>query len=208
MLKEIYEQPTSLRQTLHGRIDGNDIALEEFPPGSFEDIDSIQFVACGTSFHAGMYGEGLLSGWGLDASTYIASEYAAYPVPVDENTLVIGVTQSGETADTLEAPESARAQRLVLSRTLLLPSRIMNTASIRHANAISAKAGIVNVVMTTATAPRTSAAPTATGTLFMGIDDVRHSKYLHAVNRFKYHRCIVIRCKPRSEVLRGRQLEN
>lgn len=62
MLKEIYERPTSLRQTLHGRIDGNDIALEDFPPGSFEDIDSIQFVACGTSFHAGCTERGCYSG--------------------------------------------------------------------------------------------------------------------------------------------------
>jgi glucosamine--fructose-6-phosphate aminotransferase (isomerizing) len=138
MLKEIYEQPTSLRQTLHGRIDGDDIALEDFPPGSFEDIDSIQFVACGTSFHAGMYGEGLLSGWGLDANTYIASEYAAYPAPVDENTLVIGVTQSGETADTLEALESARDRG---ARTLALTNVIGSTAARTCDDALFIRAG-------------------------------------------------------------------
>ncbi len=126
MLKEINEQPVSLRQTIRGRIEGEDVTLEDFPPGTFTDISRVQLVGCGTSYHAGMYGEWLLSKWGLDANTYIASEYAAYPAPVDEETLVIGVTQSGETADTLEALRSARKRG---ARTLALTNVIGSTAA-------------------------------------------------------------------------------
>jgi glucosamine--fructose-6-phosphate aminotransferase (isomerizing) len=138
MLKEIHEQPTSLRQTLHGRIDGDDVALEDFPPGAFEETTRVQFVACGTSYHAAMYGEGLLSKWGIDANSFIASEYAAYPAPVDENTLVIGVTQSGETADTLEALQQARDRG---ARTLALTNVIGSTAARTCDDALFIRAG-------------------------------------------------------------------
>ncbi|QSG05429.1 glutamine--fructose-6-phosphate transaminase (isomerizing) [Halapricum desulfuricans] len=138
MLKEINEQPMALRQTLHGRIDGDDVVLEDFPPGSFEDVSNVQLVACGTSYHAGMYGERLLSDWGIDADTFIASEYAAYPAPVDENTLVIGVTQSGETADTLEALQSARDRG---ARTLALTNVIGSTAARTCDDALFIRAG-------------------------------------------------------------------
>jgi glucosamine--fructose-6-phosphate aminotransferase (isomerizing) len=138
MLKEIHEQPVSLRQTLHGRIDGDDVALEEFPPGTFGETTRVQFVACGTSYHAAMYGEGLLSNWGIDANSFIASEYAAYPAPVDENTLVIGVTQSGETADTLEALQCARDGG---ARTLALTNVVGSTAARTCDDALFIRAG-------------------------------------------------------------------
>jgi glucosamine--fructose-6-phosphate aminotransferase (isomerizing) len=138
MLKEINEQPVSLRQTLRGRIEGEDVILEDFPPGTFTDITNVQFIACGTSYHAGMYGEWLLSKWGINANTFIASEYAAYPAPVDEETLVIGVTQSGETADTLEALESARRNG---ARTLALTNVIGSTAARTCDDALFIRAG-------------------------------------------------------------------
>ncbi|WP_096391534.1 glutamine--fructose-6-phosphate transaminase (isomerizing) [Halopenitus persicus] len=138
MLKEIHEQPMALRQTLHGRIDDDDVVLEEFPSGTFDDVSRVQLVACGTSYHAGMYGEWLLSNWGIDADTHIASEYAAYPAPVDENTLVIGVTQSGETADTLEALASARRRG---ARTLALTNVIGSTAARTCDDALFIRAG-------------------------------------------------------------------
>ena len=138
MLKEIHEQPTALRQTLRGRIDGDDVDLAEFPPGTFEDVDRVQLVACGTSYHAGAYGEWLLSQDGVDANTFIASEYAAYPAPVDEETLVIGVTQSGETADTLEALKRARDRG---ARTLALTNVIGSTAARTCDDALFIRAG-------------------------------------------------------------------
>ncbi|MFC4357934.1 glutamine--fructose-6-phosphate transaminase (isomerizing) [Halobium salinum] len=108
MLKEIDEQPDSLANTLSGRItDDGDVSLEEFPPGTFEDVDEVQFVACGTSYHAALYGVQALENAGVRARATIASEYQT--PTVDENTLAVAVTQSGETADTLSALRAAEA---------------------------------------------------------------------------------------------------
>jgi len=110
MLKEIHEQPESLRQTLHGRVESLAAAveLEEFPPGAFDDVSAVQFVAMGTSHHAAMYAATLLTARGVTANAYMAGEYAESPPPVDGSTLVVAVTQSGETADTLGALRRAR----------------------------------------------------------------------------------------------------
>ncbi|QGX94587.1 SIS domain-containing protein [Haloplanus rallus] len=70
------------------------------PEGAFADVSNVHFVACGASYHAAVYGEHLLSKWGIPASAFLASEYAVYPRPVDDGTPVICVTQNGETADT------------------------------------------------------------------------------------------------------------
>ena len=110
MHKEIHEQPTALDQTLHGRIDRDrgDVDLADFPPGTFEDVEQIHFVACGTSFNASLYATQWLTQSGVHAYAYRAGEYATTPAPADEQTLVVGVTQSGETADTLAALERAQ----------------------------------------------------------------------------------------------------
>ncbi|UHQ95347.1 glutamine--fructose-6-phosphate transaminase (isomerizing) [Haloterrigena alkaliphila] len=110
MLKEIHEQPTSLRQALEGRIDPKNgrIALTEFEPGTFADIDSVQFVACGTSYHAALYGSLALKQAGVQSTALLANEYSVSAPPTDENTLVVAVTQSGETADTLNALRHAK----------------------------------------------------------------------------------------------------
>ncbi len=111
MLKEIYEQPTALSQAIEGRVDPrtDTIELESFPPGTFEGIDSVQLVACGTSYHAALYGSLLLNRSGIESHALLANEYSVCAPPVDENTLVIAVTQSGETADTLGALRTAKA---------------------------------------------------------------------------------------------------
>ncbi len=110
MHKEISEQPTALAQTLHGRIDPdqNAVDLEDFPPGTFADVKQIHFVACGTSYHAALYATQWLCRHGVHAYAYRAGEYATSPAPTDEHSTVIGVTQSGETADTLAALRRAR----------------------------------------------------------------------------------------------------
>jgi len=138
MLKEIQEQPTSLRQTIEGRIDGYDIALEDLPPGAFTDVQQIHLVACGTSYHAGVYGERLLADWGVAAQTFLASEYAHHPPPIDNRTLVIGVTQSGETADTLAA---LRVARDAGGRTLALTNVIGSTAARECDDSLFIRAG-------------------------------------------------------------------
>lgn len=140
MLKEIHEQPTALRQTLRGRIEhmtGN-ISLENFPRGTFEGVRRIQFVACGTSYHAGLAGSHFMSSRGVPSQTFLASEYAVTPPPVDDETLVIGVTQSGETADTLSALRRANASG---ARTLAVTNVIGSTAARECDDALFIRAG-------------------------------------------------------------------
>ncbi|WP_135829026.1 glutamine--fructose-6-phosphate transaminase (isomerizing) [Halorussus halobius] len=140
MLKEIHEQPAALRQTLRGRADPatGDIRLEDFPAGSFADVDRVQFVACGTSYHAGLVGAQFLSDGGVPARTFLASEYATAQPPVDERTLVVGVTQSGETADTLSALRRANASG---AATLAVTNVVGSTAARECDDALFIRAG-------------------------------------------------------------------
>ncbi|WP_435362003.1 glutamine--fructose-6-phosphate transaminase (isomerizing) [Haloarchaeobius sp. DFWS5] len=139
MLKEIHEQPASLDQTLRGRISADDdIALDEFPEGAFSDVSRVQFVACGTSYHAAMYATQLFHKWGIPATTYRAGEYSTSPAPMEEDTLVIGVTQSGETADTLE---SLRRAKEAGARTLAVTNVVGSTAARECDDTIFIRAG-------------------------------------------------------------------
>lgn len=103
MFKEINEQPWALGQTLSDRFESDGSVDLGLNAEQYTDIDHVHFVACGTSYHAGLQGTHLLRSTGVPSTTHRASEFAANPAPVDENALVVGVTQSGETADTLEA---------------------------------------------------------------------------------------------------------
>ncbi|NGM70746.1 glutamine--fructose-6-phosphate transaminase (isomerizing) [Natronolimnobius sp. AArcel1] len=107
MLKEIHEQPTALRKCLRERVSEleNTITVDEL--SSLESTGPIQFVACGTSYHAALYGARLLRENGRSAQCFLASEYDARSIPITDETLVVGVTQSGETADTMSALRAA-----------------------------------------------------------------------------------------------------
>ncbi|WP_144920734.1 glutamine--fructose-6-phosphate transaminase (isomerizing) [Halorubrum salsamenti] len=113
MRKEIHEQPESLRQTLAGRldVDGGDVDLDvSFPPGFLADLEEIRIVACGTSYYAGRYAAQLFEELaGVRATVEIASEYEFGAGRTPDRTLVVAVTQSGETADTLGAVRRANA---------------------------------------------------------------------------------------------------
>ena len=119
LLKEIYEQPRALRQCLRGRVDELDgvVRVEELE--SF-DPERVHLVAAGTSYHAAIYGAQLLRGEGVPAQAHYAHEYAGSPPPI-EGATVVGVSQSGETADTLAATREARrrgADTLALTNTV------------------------------------------------------------------------------------------
>jgi glucosamine--fructose-6-phosphate aminotransferase (isomerizing) len=111
MLKEIYEQPGVVRVCLEAYTDSTWEAGQPNPPVNldlnpslYEDLDHIQILACGTSWHAGLVGKYLLEQLaGIPTMVQYASEFRYAPAPLMANTLVIGVTQSGETADTLAA---------------------------------------------------------------------------------------------------------
>ncbi len=114
MQKEIYEQPQSLRNTLLGRLNGDDISLETVvgaDENTFRNISNIQIVACGTSYHAGLVGRYWLEELtGIATNVEIASEYRYRKAVVRDNSLFITISQSGETADTLASLRLAKEQ--------------------------------------------------------------------------------------------------
>jgi glucosamine--fructose-6-phosphate aminotransferase (isomerizing) len=111
MLKEIYEQPGVLRSGLATYISETNHVQLGLPDQFLEPVERLEIIACGTSWHASLVGKYLLEQIaGIPTSVQYASEYRYAPPPFLPNTLVIGVTQSGETADTLAALELAKSR--------------------------------------------------------------------------------------------------
>jgi glucosamine--fructose-6-phosphate aminotransferase (isomerizing) len=114
MLKEIAEQPKAVADTLLGRIDANGrLVLDEvrIPAHVLREIDKIVVVACGTAFHAGMIAKYAIEHWTrIPCETELASEFRYRDPILDPRTLVIAISQSGETMDTLMALRHAREQ--------------------------------------------------------------------------------------------------
>jgi len=114
MLKEIHEQPQALRQCLAGRLgpDGT-IRTDELAglAAALAGVDRVEFVACGSASYAALVGAAAVQEWtGLPARVTVGSEFRYSPPPLDGRTLVIAVTQSGETADTIAPTRFAREQ--------------------------------------------------------------------------------------------------
>ena len=114
MAKEIHEQPEALRQCISGRAtrDGQ-IRLQEIADltDALRSITRIELVACGSAYYASLVGAAALEEWtGLPARSTVGSEFRYSPPPLDEHTLVIAVTQSGETADTIAPTRHAKEQ--------------------------------------------------------------------------------------------------
>jgi glucosamine--fructose-6-phosphate aminotransferase (isomerizing) len=107
MLKEIHEQPSAVRNALEGRIVDGHVADDVFGNGSHDllkDIEHVQIVACGTSYHAGMVARYWLESMaGVSCNVEIASEFRYRQSHVHRNSLLVTISQSGETADTLAA---------------------------------------------------------------------------------------------------------
>ncbi len=119
MQKEIFEQPRSLIDTLRGRVDFENgrISLPEMnlTPELANRLQKMHIVACGTSYYAGLIGKFMFESIArLPTEVEYGSEYRYYDPIIDENTAVLAITQSGETADTLAACEQAKAQGAVL----------------------------------------------------------------------------------------------
>ena len=115
MLKEINEQPKAVADTLLGRVDSDGrLQLDEMRLSDDElrDIDKIIVIACGTAFHAGMIAKYAIEHWTrIPVEVELASEFRYRDPIVDRQTLVIAISQSGETMDTLMALRHAREQR-------------------------------------------------------------------------------------------------
>ena len=108
MLKEIYEQPEAIENAMRGRLSEADASAHfgglNLDPQQLRRAERIILTACGTSYHAGMVGEYLFEELArIPVEVEYASEFRYRNPPIDRNTIVIAITQSGETADTLAA---------------------------------------------------------------------------------------------------------
>jgi glucosamine--fructose-6-phosphate aminotransferase (isomerizing) len=137
MLKEIYEQPRSIADTLRGRInlDTGEVNLEEFglPFNIIKKIKKIFIVACGTSYHAGLVGKYIIEDLArIPVEVDIASEFRYRKPLINKDDLLIVITQSGETADTLAAQREAKK----LGATVLSICNVLGSSSSREADAV------------------------------------------------------------------------
>ena len=123
MEKEIFEQPNAVNAALEGRLVNQSKVWDEiFGPNSkqhFSKIKHVQIVACGTSYHAGLVAASWLERWvGIPCQVDIASEFRYRPHIIYPETLFIAISQSGETADTLEALRQAKTENYAVTLTI------------------------------------------------------------------------------------------
>jgi glucosamine--fructose-6-phosphate aminotransferase (isomerizing) len=129
MLKEIFEQPEVLERAMAGRLNREEATAHfgglNMAPADLRHIDRVVLTACGTSYHAALIGESLFEQFArIPVEVEYASEFRYRNPPLDKNTVVLGITQSGETADTLAALRESKRKGL---RTLALCNVVGST---------------------------------------------------------------------------------
>lgn len=144
MLKEIHEQPDVIRNVLSGKLYNIDepISLKEvnLTKETLKKLNRIQVIACGTSLHAAMVGKYLIEEFcNIPVDVEASSEYIYRKTVTDENTLVIGVSQSGETADTITAIKQSKERG---SHVLIITNRPDSTMAREADSLIPVNAGI------------------------------------------------------------------
>lgn len=143
MSKEIHEQPTAVADTLLGRLlpaTGATLAYralhldeERLSDDELRSVDKVFVVACGSSFHAGLVAKHAIEHWArLPVEIDFASEFRYRDPVLDSNTLVVAISQSGETVDTLQAARSAAAQRAKV----LAVTNVVDSSMAREADAV------------------------------------------------------------------------
>lgn len=122
MLKEIYEQPIAIQRTLENRLKSGKVLDSTFGPDAenlLPKVEHVQIIACGTSYHAGMTARYWIEQFaGVSCNVEIASEYRYRKSFVRPNSLLVTISQSGETADTLAALRLAQQQNYMTSLTI------------------------------------------------------------------------------------------
>jgi len=134
MIKEIHEQPRSLRDTLRGRLlDGGRVALDDinFSDKYISQIRRIYMVACGTAYHACLVGEHIFEDLlRIPVEVDLGSEFRYRDPILDEHTLVVAISQSGETADTMASVKEAKAK----GSKVLSIANVVNSSIVREAD--------------------------------------------------------------------------
>jgi glutamine---fructose-6-phosphate transaminase (isomerizing) len=136
MLKEIHEQPDAVAETITDRLpslEGVDLSDVELDDDFLRDVERIVIVACGTSYHSGLIGRYAIEQWArVPVEMDIASEYRYRDPVISSEDLVIGITQSGETADTLAAMRLARQK----GAKVVALTNVMGSQATRDADAV------------------------------------------------------------------------
>ncbi len=147
MEKEIYEQSRVISETIMGRVKSDGVELEELNREFLDGIESIKICACGTSYHAGLSGAYLIERLSrIPAHVEIASEFRYKDPVLSDKTLFVVISQSGETADTLEALKMAKRSGL---KTLAI-CNVDNSSIVREADiTLLTRAGIEKGVAST-----------------------------------------------------------
>lgn len=149
MLKEIMEQPAAIRKTLGEILDGRKIKFRglKWSTNDIKQINNVRFVACGSAYHAGMVGAYVCTElFKRNSTAEIASEFRYSNPCIDKNTLVIIISQSGETADTLAALRMAKEKN---AKVISIVNVENSTISLESKNTIHTKAGPEIAVATT-----------------------------------------------------------
>jgi glucosamine--fructose-6-phosphate aminotransferase (isomerizing) len=144
MLKETFEQPTAIRNTLEGRLLGNSLRIDSFGEHAddiFKEIQHVQIIACGTSYHSGMVARYWLESLaGVSCNIEIASEFRYRKSHVPKNAMIVTISQSGETADTLAA---LRLAKELGYRASLVICNVAGSSLVRESDlAFMTKAGV------------------------------------------------------------------
>lgn len=137
MLKEIHEQPRAVRETLRERTKGDRLTLGELELSDEElrAVDKVFIVGCGTSYHAGMVARYAIEHWArLPTEIDVASEFRYRDPVLDAQSLVIGVSQSGESLDTMEACRFAKSA--TNKATVLVVCNVVDSSMAREADAV------------------------------------------------------------------------
>ena len=144
MLKEIHEQPDVIRNVLSGKLYNTQEPIElkevKLDKKTLKDLNRIQIIACGTSLHAAMIGKYIIEDFcNIAVDVEPSSEYIYRKTVTDKNTLVVGVSQSGETADTLTAIKQSKARG---SHILIITNRPDSTMAREADSLVPVNAGI------------------------------------------------------------------
>ena len=109
MAKEISEEPAAVADTIRGRIKNGEVHIDGFQPSDFSDVDRIIIIACGTAAYAGLVGKYALEQWArIPVDVELSHEFRYREPVISDRTLIVSVSQSGETMDTLMAVKYAR----------------------------------------------------------------------------------------------------
>ena len=133
MLKEIYEQPAAIGETLSSYRSEMQVEHPRLAGERLREVRQIRIVACGTSFHAGLAGRLAIERWArIPVEVDVASEFRYQDPIIERGTLVLGITQSGETADTLAAMRLARER----GATVVAVTNVAGSQATREADAV------------------------------------------------------------------------